>query len=201
MKNGRGVFLLAIPLVSLLSCSFNYTDDSGKDGPMPEIVLINATANRYKDANLSVTFKAATLEIYDGDAVWAGKGVSFLQYPDGGSGESEVASAPEAEGMSGLLLIDNKEEIYSLGDTVAFTYLPENMRIEASDLRWERKTHRLSSPLDAEVLIQKGDGTSLRGNGFFADTLSWKYELHDSVNGELSSDAAPESAPLVETPQ
>jgi hypothetical protein len=119
--------------------------------------------------------------------MWAGKGVSFVQYAEDGT--------VQAEGASGLLLIDNTTETYALGDAVSFRSVPDDMVIEATDLRWEKKTHWLAGPQDGEVHIKKGDGTDVRGSGLFADTLSWTYAFRDSVKGDLNGnnlDAQPD---------
>jgi hypothetical protein len=186
MKFGR-FFLAPFFLCTILtSCSFDYTDEADHAGNMPEITLSEVTADRYETRRKTVEFNASALEIYDSDAVWAGKDVSFTQYAEDDS--------VQAEGASGLLLVDNNAETYSLGSGVTFRYIPDDMLIAAADLRWEKKTHWLSGPADGEVHIQKGDGTDVRGNGLSADTLTWTFELRDYVRGELRAKSSTESS-------
>lgn len=182
MYFGRFPGLLAASLCAFfVSCSFNYDTDVVSGEAIPDMVITDAAASRYEHNALSVVLTARTLEIYNDDAVWAGDTVSFTQYEGDGSG------AIEAEGKAGIFQVDRKEDVYLLGNSVSFRYIPDDLRLSADDLQWQKKTHWLSAPASGVVSIRKDDGSEIRGTGFFADTLSRKYEIIRDVAGQLGS--------------
>lgn len=175
-----GLFALFFTLFPLfLSCSFNYGNDTFGTAVIPEMVLTGVEASRYKDARLSMLLSADTLEMYDTDRIWAGEKVTFHQY------SSDASGTLEAEGQAGLLLVDDSSEVYSLGEGTTFHSIKDNLTFSAEDLRWTKQTHRLSSPVDGKVEIEKSDGSVISGTGFFADTLARLYEFSKPVSGKL----------------
>ncbi len=179
MKLSRACAPLCVAALCSLSCSFDYSDAADKEPPQPEIVLDEAVASRFSSAKLSIAFSAERLELYDADSVWAGSDVAFTQFSEDGTG------SVEAEGKAGLMLVDNANEIYSLGASVAFNVKSEGMSFDASDLRWEKKTNWLYAPKDGLVMISRNDGTTIQGTGFIADTLGWRYEMNQSAEGTM----------------
>jgi len=180
MKPVMGLFFISVVLIPLfLSCSFNYGNDAFSNKMIPEMVLTGVEASRYKDARLSMVLSADMLEMYDTDQIWAGEKVSFLQYTSDGTGTLE------AEGKAGMLLVDDSSDIYSLGESATFHSVKDNLTFSAEDLRWTKQTHRLSSPVDGKVEIEKSDGSIISGTGFFADTLARQYEFSKPVTGKL----------------
>ncbi|HNY21909.1 MAG TPA: hypothetical protein PKO22_07135 [Treponemataceae bacterium] len=183
MKLSRACVPLCIAAFFSLSCSFDYSDAADKEPPQPEIVLDEAVASRFSSARLSVAFSAERLELYDADSIWAGKNITFTQFSEDGTG------TVEAEGKAGFMLVDNANEIYSLGDSVVFNVKSEGMLFDAPDLRWEKKTNWLYAPKDGLVTISRDDGTTIQGTGFIADTLGWRYEMNQSAEGTMQQAA------------
>lgn len=183
--------------MSLLnSCSFNYKDSLGTMDVVPDMIMNDASIDRYENATVSLTFNAKTIEMYDADQIWAAEDISFIQYSKDSSG------TVEAEGRAGLMLVDNKEEIYTLGKEAFFQTKTDNLILKAENIRWSRKTSRLSGSKTEEVEIQKDEGTAIHGIGFFADTLSRAYEFDQSVSGQIqkSESVPPENAPTTDIP-
>lgn len=178
--------MIASLLCLLSSCTFNYSDGTGLGPAIPDMVLTDVSAQRYEDAKLSMVLSADMLEMYDTDGVWAGENVSFVQYS--GDTPDEV----EAEGSAGFLLVDQDEEVYSLGEDISFHLLTDDLFFTANDLQWTKKAHRLSGSANGEVAIEESDGSIIRGTGFVADTLARVYEFSDPVSGQLvNEDSAP----------
>jgi len=171
--------LLLTVLITLASCSFDYRDEALSGEPSPEMVMINAEASRYENAEKSVFFSAAVLEVYDSDRVWAAESVQFVEYSDDGTGTVEI------EGGAGILLIDEKDEVYSLGEQTSFFVREDGIRMNASDLQWAKKRHCLYSADSGIVEIIKDDGSTIRGTGFFADTLSRSYLFKRDFSGVI----------------
>lgn len=173
--------IFCVNAVLFTSCSFNYAEGLDGEKSYPDMEMTGATLSRYEDARLSLALSAGMLEIYDEDRVWAGSDVSLVQYQGDGSGQIE------SEASAGLALIDDSNAMYSLGGTVRFHLVKEDMRLLADDLRWEKSTNRLSGTKSGEVEVSDGNGTVLRGTGFFADTLSREYRFDNSISGEMVS--------------
>jgi hypothetical protein len=176
----RAVFAVC-SLILAASCSFNYGTSASDENPLPEMVLRNAVAQRYENESIALTLNAAVLEMYPSDEVWAAEGVTFTQFSSDGSGKTE------AEGSAGILLIDDREQTYTLGENAHFHLVSDDIRLAAPALRWVKRLHRLSGSADGEVVLFKGDGTEIRGTGFYADTLSRDYSFRTTVSGSLVS--------------
>ncbi len=165
--------------------------DEYQDIDEAQYEMVSAIAGRTlgsenEDAKLSMILSADMLEMYDTDGVWAGENVSFVQYS--GDTPDEV----EAEGSAGFLLVDQDEEVYSLGEDISFHLLTDDLFFTANDLQWTKKAHRLSGSANGEVAIEESDGSIIRGTGFVADTLARIYEFSDPVSGQLvNEDSAP----------
>jgi hypothetical protein len=173
-----GVALIAFS-IPFLSCSFNYTD--GLDGAKayPDMEMSGVSLSRYEDARVSLVLSAGVLELYDSDKVWAGTDIAFTQYAKDKDGKVE------SEAQAGLVLIDDGASLYSLGDDVRFHVVKDDISVEAPELQWAKKTNRLSGSDSGEVEIREGDGTVLKGVGFFADTLSREYWFSNAVSGDM----------------
>lgn len=180
MHTFRSVFVF-VSIASFLfpSCSFNYGRDVLAVNAIPDMVLNDVNIDRYENARISIGLQARTLEIYDTDRVWVAEGISFVQYAPDGTGEIE------SEGFAGIMLVDDKEEVYSLGEDTEVHLISDNLFLKASDLRWSKKTNQLSGSRSAEVEIAKDDGSVIRGTGFYADTLNRSYELLQNVSGKF----------------
>jgi len=185
MQSFRPVHILAtLACTTVLSCSFDYGNGEGEGYAVPDMVFESVSADRYENAALSVSISAMTLEMYNSDRIWAASDISFVQYASDGS------SAVEAEGSAGLLLVNDGDETYSLGEGVSFHILEDNLFLSANDLRWSKKNRTLSGARSGEVVLSKDDGTLIRGVGFFADTASRTYEFAENVSGRLVPDDA-----------
>ncbi len=177
-RSARGVAPVALSFF-FLSCSFNYNEGLDTTKAYPDMEMTGVTLSRYEDARVSMTLNAGILELYNSDNVWAGTDVSFTQYSRDGDGKIE------SEASAGIALIDDEASLYSLGNDVRFFVVKDDLSVEAADLQWAKKTNRLCGSDSGEVEIAKGDGTLLRGTGFYADTLSREYWFAGVVDGAL----------------
>lgn len=174
------VIPITLILTVFLSCSFNYQDEALTGEDAPEMILRNANAARYDNAEKSVVFSADILEIYDADRVWAAETVRFTEYADNGN------TAAALEGVAGLLLIDEKESVYSLGGGTDFFIREDGLRVIASDLQWQTKLHQLYGPENGTVQLIRDDGSSVQGTGFHADTLRRSYLFKHNFSGVIA---------------
>lgn len=188
--NFHALAVIAVAGISgfMLSCSFNYGNDVAGNDTLPDMTMSAVSASRYEDAKLSLTASAGKLEMYDEDQIWAGEDVSFMQY------DPDEPTKLQAEGTAGLLLVNNKDKVYSLGNGVAFQFVPDELTVEAQNLQWNKQAHILRGSLTEEVEIRKENGSIIKGTGFFADTLSRFYEFEQTTSGILSSDDEKETS-------
>ncbi len=179
----RLTFLSSVILpfaVLATACSFNYAEGDGAGKTLPEMVITDAKAVRYESARVSIVFEASVLEVYDADKVWAASRVAFIDYANDGS------KTVSMEGSAGLLLLDDKNGVYQLGDEASFRVVKDDVSLSAPDLKWRKRDNVLVGPRDGVVEMREGDGTVLRGSGFFADTLSRTYSFSGGINGEMA---------------
>lgn len=178
-------------LSTLASCSFNYAEGDGEGKTLPEMVMVDAAARRYEASRVRIEFRARTLEVYDSDKVWAAEGASFKEYDSSGSGDVR------AEGTAGVLVIDDGSGIYSLGRGASFRVSDGDFAMNASDLRWSKGDNALAGPEDGLVEVRERDGTTVRGTGFFADTLRRSYRFSGQISGEFVRDPSESGVPGV----
>ena len=172
----------AVPISTILmfaSCSFNYTEGEGEGKTLPEMVISRAQATRYEDARITMVFSADMLEVYDGDRVWAGEDVSFVEYDSGDAASIAV------EGSAGVMLIDDKNEIYSLGNSATFYMKKDDIRLSAPDIKWTKKLNRIAGSELGIVEIREEDGSTIQGAGFTADTLKREFLFSRDVSGSM----------------
>lgn len=181
------VIPITLILTVFLSCSFNYQDEALTGEDAPEMILRNANAARYEKAKQSVVFSAEVLEIYDADQVWAAENVRFTEYGQEGAGSASL------EGSAGLLLINEKESVYSLGGGADFFIREDGLRVIASDLQWQTKLHHLYGPENGVVELIRDDGSSVQGTGFHADTLRRSYLFKRNFSGVIAGTATGET--------
>ncbi len=179
MIHFRFTILIFITLLWVCSCTFNYSMEGSALENVPDMVLSEAVIDRYEDGALAVQLSAEKLEMYDQDRVWAGETVAFTSF------SADTSQQIDTTGSAGLLLIDDRSGLYSLGNTAYFYIASDDMSIHAEALRWAKTAHTLSGPQNSEVVLVKGDGTTIRGNGFSADTLRYAYRFDSAVSGLL----------------
>jgi len=172
------VFLLLSAVIT--GCTFNYTTlDAGTLQP-PDMVFTDVSVDRYENSRLSIHITAAVLELYDQDRVWVAETVGFTSY--------SIMNEVDAAGSAGLLMLDDGTSIYILGNGAYFYVAEDDISVHSDALRWSKASHQLQGPLDGEVILVKGDGTTLQGRGFRADTLAQEYAFGAEVSGVIVSE-------------
>ena len=178
MKCLRTIAVLLFPAISA-ACSFNYTAlDAGTSQP-PDMVFMDVSVDRYENSRLSVQVTAALLELYDRDRVWAAETVGFTSY--------SILHEVDAAGSAGILMLDDRTSIYMLGNGTYFYVADDDISVHSEALRWSKPSNQLQGPLEDEVVLVKGDGTTLKGRGFRADTLAQEYVFETMVSGVIVS--------------
>ena len=158
----------------MAACSFNYSDGEGEK--TPDMVFTGAAAQRYSGGKMTFEIEADTMEVYSSEKIWAAEGVRFAEFDDDGS-EENAASA-------GIMLLDERNEVYTLGGDVAFYVGEDGLAIRGEDLRWEKNADFISAPAESAVSIT-GKSIAASGTGFSADTQTRSYTFAGRLNGRL----------------
>ncbi len=170
----KGVLLLVLPALSFFACSFDYENiDSSKT---PDMVLTGVVAERHSGGKKTFEITAAIMEIYSSEKIWAADTVSFREFSDEGSEENSASA--------GIMLLDEKNEVYTLGGTVTFYAGEDNLTIRGEDLRWNKRENFISAPVESKVEIT-GENIAASGSGFSANTQERSYSFSGRITGML----------------
>lgn len=134
---------------------------------------------------------AGAMEIYSGEQLWAAEDISFTEFPAEGE-ETNSASA-------GFLLLDEQNEIYTLGGGAVFRMGEDGMTISGDALRWDKKREFLSSTENGGIRITDGN-VSVSGYGFAAGTQDRRYRFRGSVYGTITEESGAEESGNGEAP-
>ena len=158
----------------LAACSFNYSDGGGEK--TPDMVFTGAAAQRYSGGKMTFEIEADIMEVYSGEKLWAAEGVRFAEFDDDGA-EQNAASA-------GIMLLNEQNEVYTLGGDVTFYVGEDDLAIRGEDLRWEKRADFISAPAESAVSIT-GKSIAASGTGFSASTRTRSYAFAGTLNGRL----------------
>ncbi|EFW38058.1 hypothetical protein [Treponema phagedenis] len=172
-------FLLPLPAVFFLSCSFNYTDKAQEDGAKyPDMVFSEIQIRRHENTTLRTEIFANTIEFYAGEQVWAGENVRFTQYDE--KDNSEVL-----RGTAGFLLASEKENEFRLGNKVAIEFLKDKLSAQGTAFVWKKNEHTLLAPENGIVSIKKENEIAIEGKGFVADSQAKTFAFQETVSGTI----------------
>ena len=146
---------------------------------------------RVRDGAPSVRVQAASAERFEDARIMKIKDLRFEQY---------APNDPEANaiGSAGSARIDLATGNAVLRDGVRVVVPSEDISITTRSLDWDDELRYLAGDPALPVRIERGDGTSMTGSGFFADTRSRAWEFTRGVQGvfvEEEKDAPEPGAP------
>jgi len=173
----RGFCLLAAAGILLAGCSFDYGNTGDTDNTKPDIVMDDLNYVRVRGGDPLVSFKAEHAERYEGRQAMEIKNFSFEQLQNGGKDIN-------AEGRAGSASVQLNSGDISLKDGVKINVASEDITIWTGELQWKDKEKTLSGNVDDEVDIDRSDGTSFTGKGFFADARNRTWTFSGQVNGK-----------------
>ncbi len=160
------------------SCTLHYGEQQRTEDKYPELTFSNVTVTRYEDASETMQIKAAVLEQYKNQSLYAREAKFKIWNED-----KEL----ETEGSCTLLGIDTENEIYSMFNSIRVKTLKQDMELYAENLMWNAKTEQLISGKNDLVSI-KQDGVSISGTGFSASGISKNFSFTGAVTGTVQND-------------
>jgi LPS export ABC transporter protein LptC len=170
--------LLAAAVLLIGSCSFDYDEVRVAEDLSEHIP--NSIVRNY--VYVDVKPHSSSLRIYAGEArmyhanrrteLWN----VFFQEIDP---EDKVITEGEAD----RAVIDTRSDNVELFGAIRCASADQEAEISADYLFWNNETRLLEGKEEGEVLIEKADGTRIRGRGFSIDTAARSMEFRSPVEG------------------
>jgi len=173
-------YLLIFPLL-FASCSFDYSDQTGSDKGLPDIVMENVDYVRIRSADPQARLQAERVERYEERRVMELRNFFFEQF--GNHGEDV-----NAYGRAGSASFEIDSGDIRLGSGVRIDIDSENLAIETTRLDWKDKDRLLTGGDEEEVNIYQENGTAFTGIGFHADARLRVWEFSGNVSGTYVHD-------------
>ncbi len=145
------------------------------------MVFSHVTLRRYTQDKQEVRADAGLLERYDSDKVWAGSMIGFTQYDL----ETEKESV---KGSTGLMLVNEAAKEYYLGNKVFCHTLEDDFTVRSTALIWKETEGLLAAPVNESVRVTHGDGLTIEGKGFSANTKTKTFMFKTGTSGTIIVD-------------
>jgi LPS export ABC transporter protein LptC len=183
----RCIFFAAFIVLVFAACSFDYNDGETTDSEEPDIIMEKVEYTRFRGGELDLRFSAGEARRYEQKQLMELDNFFFEQYVSGDnpSADGEAAGTFEANviGSGGSAVIELGPGNVRISNGVRVEVDSEDIRIETSGLSWKDEERLLEGGRGSEVLIERSDGTMMKGKSFFADTRRKTWEFSDGIEG------------------
>jgi LPS export ABC transporter protein LptC len=176
MKLVFGLCAAAIFSAAFFACSFDYGDNQDSDKNRPDIVMENLEYVRVRGGDPIARFKAEYAERWEDRQTMELRDFTFEQLEDGGE-------TVNAAGRAGAARVQLESGDISLKNGVRINIESEDYNIRTAGLEWKDKEKTLTGGENAEVDIERSDGTSFTGKGFSADIRGRTWDFTGEVAG------------------
>ena len=177
----RILSLTSLVAALLIACSFDYNSVAEPDKTKPDIVMENLEYVRVRGGDPLVRFRAEYAERWEESQTMALRNFTFEQMED--SGETV-----NAEGRAATASVQLSSGDVDLGGGVRISVESEDITIRTAILQWKDKEKTLTGGTENQVDIERSDGTSFTGRGFFADARNWTWNFAGEVKGTYVED-------------
>lgn len=187
---------LALALILLAGCSFDYGDAVSEGEDQPDIIMGEVEYVRMRDGDPVVRFRAQLAERYEKRQTMELRNFSFEQFYNHGDDVN-------ATGRAGNALVELESGNILLENSIIISVESEDITIETDNLSWEDKPRFLTGSEEDTVGIQRSDGTLFSGKGFSADARSRTWAFSGSVEGtfvDKDEEESVETEPAEEAP-
>ena len=174
----KWIVCLTVSFFFIWGCSFDYGTLEASDEEQPEIVMHDVEYVRVENGEPMVKFNAEKAEQYDESRNMKLFNFSFTHFNQGETEDTAGDTAGFAG--SGVINLDSKDVV--LNEGVYIDAASEDMQISTQTLNWRDKTKELNAG-GQEALVERSDGTSLRGSDFSADLRSRTWEFSGGISG------------------
>jgi len=162
--------------VFLAACSFDYSSAGDSEKNKPDIVMENIEYVRVRGGDPLVRFQAEYAERWEDRQTMELRNFSFEQMEDSGD-------TVNADGKAAFAVVQIGSGDISLKGGVRIRVESEDVTIRTFGLEWKDKDKILSGAAGDEVDIERSDGTSFSGRGFFADARNRTWAFSGEVKG------------------
>ena len=190
VRAGRGaaaVGLAAALLAALAACSLDYDQArlATEISPdTPDTILHDVIHTVVRDGRPRFVVRAERSESYRERRRQYLYHVEFLEL----DAEGETATYGVAD--SGEYKTDTED--IDLTGGLRFYSAVEDAWLTAERLSWKNDTRTLTSLPDETVILERGDGTEIRGRGFVAEMARSMLRFEDGVSGTLIEEDNPQ---------
>jgi LPS export ABC transporter protein LptC len=160
----------------LAACSFDYGAGQGEENTRPDIVMENIEYVRVRKGDILARFQAEHAERWEDLQIMELKNFTFEQMEDHGETINVEGSAKQAS-------VQIASGDITLAGGVWISIESEDITISTEGLEWKDKEKTLSAGEEADVDVQRSDGTSFTGRGFSADIRSRTWSFAGEVKG------------------
>jgi LPS export ABC transporter protein LptC len=170
--------LAALALLTFLSCSFDY----GEQGPPPEglptAVFLDFSRSDIVNGRRSFGVRAKKAEYYDAERKIVLDDITFSEY-------DSQTGALRTEGESAHVVYHSDSGDAELSGFVKLYSSDEDAVFETDFLKYNGTQKTIEGNLDKTVMVKVGNGSWIRGAGFFADTVTRSFALRGGVEGSM----------------
>lgn len=162
----------------LAGCSFDYGDQGPPPEGQPTAVFLDFTRNDVVNGKKSFEVHAEKAEYYDLEKKIVLDNIQFSEFdPKTGTLRTTGESDHVVYNMdSGDAELTGFVRIYSSDEDAVF---------ETDYLKYNGTQKTIEGRLDRNVMVRVGNGSWIRGAGFFADTVTRSFALRDGVEGSM----------------
>lgn len=171
--------ILLFLMLSLCSCSLDYSVRQAENEGSPEFVFTDASFSRIEDGKNILTLNADVIEQYISDGTMYGKGLTFKAFNKDGS--------VSVRGSCSLFSGNTDSGEYYFLDNVELESFTHDMLLSSSDVFWNNRTNQLVSSDKTPVsVVKKGESdVFITGERFSASGFSSSYIFDGPVSGTI----------------
>ena len=178
-RKNKLIFPLIIPAVFLLfACSFDYGAGQDSDGGKPDITMVNIEYARVRSGDLLERFHAEHAERWEDRQIMVLRDFSFEQM-------EEQGDTVNVEGTAGAAQVYLETGDIVLYNGVKISIESEDVIIISPGFEWRDSDKNVIGEPGEEVEVQRSDGTSFTGKGFFADIRRRTWSFSGEVSGSF----------------
>ena len=174
-------------LIALAACSLDYDQTrfaSEISADTPDTILYDLTHTVVRDGRPRFIVHAERSESFRERRRQYLYNVEFL--------ELDAEGATAAYGVADFGEYRTDTEDIELTGGLRFYSAAEDAWLTAEHLSWENDTRMLTSRPEETVILERGDGTEIRGKGFVAEMARSMLRFEDGVSGTLIEDEDPQ---------
>ncbi|MDR2632258.1 MAG: LPS export ABC transporter periplasmic protein LptC [Treponema sp.] len=172
----KKVHTLALVVLLLGACSFDYGPSASDQGDQPDILMKDVEYVRVRNGKPQVRFTAESAERYEKRQTMELTNFSFEQFEHQGVDINAI-------GQAGTASVELDSGNIRLKDGVRLEVESEDITLETEHLHWQDKERLLSGGEGEQVDMQRADGTNFSGWGFSADIRNRTWGFSSGISG------------------